>query len=116
MADGEEDVPPTETPEETVQQEQHIPTTEERLEHCYAELGALRAEIAELRSHSHAELAHATHEHEEYSRAEHAHDIPHGDAERTTEPTEEHESGGPGATNDSQPESTHWYARKVFAR
>lgn len=108
------DVPPTETPEETVHEEQHLPTTEERLEHCYNELGALRAEIAELRSHSHPELAHSTHEHPEHARHDHVHDIPNSDADRTSEPTEKHESSG--GSNDKQPESTHWYARKVFTK
>ena len=113
--DGENaDVPPAPEPEEPTREEQHLPTTEERLEHCYDEIRTLRAEIAELRSHSHAELAHSSHEHEEYSRHDHAHDVPH-DAERTSIPTEEHESGG-GATNDNQPDNTHWYFRKIGSK
>jgi hypothetical protein len=106
MGEG-ENVPPT--TEETVKEEQHLPTTEERLEHCYDEIGALRAEIAELRSHSHPELAHATHEHD-YAHSGHTHEIT-VNSERTEEPSTEHQEGG-----DSTPSVTHPYFRKVIGR
>src|SRR5438270_10204248 len=72
---------------ETVREEQHLPSTEERLEHCYNEIRELRSEIAELRSHSHPELAHSAHEHSDLARHDHKHEL-EVDSNSTTEPSE----------------------------
>lgn len=113
MGEGTEDVQPTDaepTTEETVREEQHLPTTEERLEHCYEELRTLRAEIAELRSHSHAELAHSTHEHPEHAKHDHVHTVT--EAEHTSEPHSEQQQQSEGG-NDSGPSATHPYFRRI---
>ena len=116
--DGETDVPP-----ESASEEEHPPehrterTLEERLEACYAELAAVRTELAELRAHTHSEFAHATHEHDQYSSHDHKHEQP-PDSDHTSEPVERDESGG-GATTDAKPSATHWYfrpAREVIGR
>src|SRR5947209_20458004 len=53
---------------ETVREGQHLPTTEERLEHCYGEIRTLRSELAGLRAHSHPQPAHSAHEHSALAR------------------------------------------------
>lgn len=113
MEDG-ADVPPEPTTEETPPEGDRLPSHEERLEHCYEQIRVLRAEIAELRSHSHPELAHAVHEHE-YAHSGHTHEVK---GDETTEQRLPGENGasGSGSSQDASPSPTHPYFRKVKLR
>lgn len=100
---------PEPSAEEEVRQEQHLPTTEERLEHCYGEIRQLRLDLEAARAHTHDELAHAIHEHGDYAHHEHKHEIP-DKSDTTSEPVPADTSG---AESSPTPSSKHPWFRPI---